>query len=106
MDLVPTDKLPTRGTPSPKKTFEIPKFLEVEQVATFEQGDRVLMVMSSTMSGEQVVRYTKYLQEKFPGVEFAFLSGVQQILIQKGHKANNTSPVESLADSQGIHEGE
>lgn len=54
------------------------------EVLTFRPGDRVLLVVKQAISMQAADRMYEALRKRLPGVEFAIVSGVDQIAVERG----------------------
>jgi hypothetical protein len=57
-----------------------------DSILRLVEGDRVLVVMRNGYSQEQLDSFAVKTRERFPGVEFTFVTGVQQIAVQQAEK--------------------
>ena len=57
-----------------------------DSILRLVEGDRVLVVMRSGYSQDELVSFARTTRERFPGVEFTFVTGVQQIAVQQAEE--------------------
>lgn len=71
---------------SPSARVEWPIELEEMQATAapvFHAGDRVMLTTSRQLTLEQVERMRAMLADRFPGVEFGFVTGVDGVAVQR-----------------------
>jgi hypothetical protein len=54
-----------------------------DSILRLVEGDRLLVVMRNGYSQDQLDSFARITRERFPGVEFTFVTGVQQIAVQQ-----------------------
>ena len=57
-----------------------------DSILRLVEGDRVLVVMHRGIDQDQLTGFSAQVRERFPGVEFTFVTGVQQMAVQQSEK--------------------
>lgn len=71
-------------------TDERKVFEHIESATVLKPGDRVLLTVSRHWSGEELLRADEVLRERFPDVEFVFLSEASAMIMPSGLAEENT----------------